>query len=295
MTASLLASILVSGALNGGLYALLGLAIVLLTRTTAVANFAQGDMGMFSVFLLLMVFLPLGMPPWLGWVSTVLVSAALGGMIWWVLIRPRPQAGHLNLTIRTLGLYTLIYSVVNYLWGSNAPYTVPRIFPPGSSFELAGFSISNDQFGTAAVTVLIAGAFLAFFRFTRLGLAMRAVAIDPNVASLLGINVRRVVLAVWLMAGAIGAVVGLLIASLSFLDPNLMRPYILKAFTAAIMGGLYSFPGVIVGGIVLGIAEALAVVAISIHLREPFVFLVLLLVLLVRPGGIFGAARAARV
>lgn len=294
MTGTLFVSIVISGALNGGLYALLGLAIVLLTRTTAVANFAQGDMGMFSAFLLLMFFLPLGMPLWLGWVSTVLASAGIGALIYFVLIRPRPLAGHLNLTIRTLGLYTLIYSVVNYVWGTNAPYTVPTFFRPGT-ISVQGFSISHDQIGTVAVTVAIAAAFLAFFRFTRLGLAMRTVAIDPTIASLLGINVRRIVLVVWLLSGAIGAVVGLLIAPLSFLDPNLMRPYILKAFTAAIMGGLYSFQGVIVGGIVLGVAEALAAVAISIHLREPFVFAVLLLVLLVRPSGIFGTARAARV
>jgi branched-chain amino acid transport system permease protein len=294
MNTALLTSIVIGGALNGGLYALLGLAIVLITRTTAVANFAQGDMGMFSAFLLLMVFLPLGLPLWLGWGATVLASAGMGGLIYWILIRPRPRAGHLNLTVRTLGLYTLIYSVAIYLWGTNAPYTVPSFFPTGT-VALLGFSISYDQLGTVAVTVVIAAAFLTFFRLTQLGLAMRAVAIDPAVASLLGINVRRIALAVWLLAGAIGAIVGLLIAPLSFLDPNLMRPYILKAFTAAIMGGLYSFTGVIIGGLVLGIAEALAAAAISIHLREPFVFVVLLLVLLVRPGGIFGTVKLARV
>src|SRR5258706_13616066 len=244
MTGGLFTSIVIGGALNGGLYALLGLAIVLITRTTGVANFAQGDMGMFSAFLLLMIFLPLGLPLWLGWGATVLASAGMGGLIYWILIRPRPQAGHLNLTVRTLGLYTLIYSVVIYLWGTNAPYTVPSFFPSGT-VPLLGFSISYDQLGTVAVTVVIAAAFLTFFRFTQLGLAMRAVAIDPAVASLLGINVKRVALAVWLLAGAIGAVVGLLIAPLSFLEPNLIRPYILKAFTATTMDGLYSFTGLI--------------------------------------------------
>lgn len=294
MSGNLFWAILVGGALNGGLYALLALAIVLILRTTEVANFAQGDMGMFSAFLLLMVFIPLGMPIWLGWFMTVLASACIGATIYWLLIRPRPQSGHLNLTIRTLGLYTLIYSVTVYLWGTNAPYTIPSFFPKGT-VSTTGFSISYDQLGTVAVTVVIATAFLLFFRYTQLGLAMRAVALNPTIALLLGINVRRVALAVWVLAGAIGAIVGLLIAPLSFLDPNLMRPYILKAFTAAIMGGLYSFPGVIAGGLILGISEAFAAVAISIHLREPFVFAVLLLVLLVRPGGLFGTIRKARV
>jgi branched-chain amino acid transport system permease protein len=100
---------------------------------------------------------------------------------------------------------------------------------------------------------------------------------------------------VWIIAGGIGAVVGLLIAPISFLETGLMRPYILKAFTAAIMGGLYSFPGVLLGGIILGIAESFAAVAISIHMREPFVFVVLLLVLLLRPAGILGTVHRGRV
>jgi len=294
MSATLLTSTIVSGVLNGGLYALLGLAIVLVFRTTGVANFAQGDMGMFSAFLLLMVFLPLGLPLWAGWLATIVTAAVLGGLIYVVLIRPRPRAGHLNMTVRTLGLYTLLYSVALYLWGTNAPYQIPSFFGK-ETVNLVGFSVSYDQLGTVVVTVAMATAFLLFFRFTELGLAMRAVAIDPDIASLLGINVRRVVLATWLLAGAIAALVALLIAPMSFLDMELMRPYLLKAFTAAIIGGLYSFPGVIVGGVILGVAEALAAVGFSIHLREPFVFIVLLLVLLLRPAGLFGSVRKARV
>lgn len=294
MSADLFSAALVNGILNGGLYALLGLAIVLLYRTTAVANFAQGEIGMFAGFILLMGFLPLEMPLWAAWALTILTSAAIGAAVYLVLLRPRASAGHLNMTIRTLGLYTLLYSIAVYWWGSLEPYRVPSLFG-GDTIRVLAFSVSYDQLGSVAVTVVLAATFLLLFRYTQLGLAMRAVAINAEIASLLGINVRRIALAVWIIAGAIGAVVGLLIAPISFLETSLMRPYILKAFTAAILGGLYSFPGVILGGVILGVAESFAAVAISIHMREPFVFMVLLLVLLLRPAGILGTVQRGRV
>lgn len=294
MDTSLLSAAIVNGVLNGSLYALLGLAIVLIFRTTTVANFAQGEMAMFSVFILIMFADSLPLPLWGQWIVTVLVSAVAGALVYIVLLRPNPQAEHLNLTVRTLGLYTLIYAVAVYFWGANEPYTVPSLFGDGT-IAIGGFHISYDQLGTILVTVVLGGLFLLFFQLTQLGLAMRAVAINPEVASLLGVNVAKITLMVWFIAGAIGAVVGLLVAPVSFLDTLLMRPYILKAFTAAILGGLYSFPGVIAGGLVLGLAESFATIWISIHLREPFTFAILLIALLLRPGGLFGRVHKVRV
>lgn len=294
MNVELLLPATISGVINGGLYALLGVAIVLVYRTTAVANFAQGELGTLAGFALLMLFLPLQLPLWLAWICTVLLLAAAGAAAYFFFIRPRPAAGRLNMTVRTLGLYLLIYAVAVYFWGPQEPYRMPTLFG-NDTVTVGGLAISYDQLGTLALTVLMAAAFLVFFRYTRIGLAMRAVAINGDVASLLGINVRQMALSVWVIAGAISAIVGLLVAPMSFLETSLMRPYILKAFTAAILGGLYSFPGVILGGVVLGVAEAIAAVAISIHMREPFVFLVLLLVLLLRPGGILGRVQRGRV
>jgi branched-chain amino acid transport system permease protein len=294
MNIDLLLPAAVSGVINGGLYALLGIAIVLIYRTTAVANFAQGEFGTLAGFALLMLFLPLKLPLWLAWICTTVLLAAVGAGAYFLFIRPRPAAGHLNMTVRTLGLYLLIYAVAVYFWGPQEPYRVPTLFG-NDTVAIGGFAVSYDQLGTLSVTIVMAAVFLVFFRYTKAGLAMRAVAIDRDVASLLGINVRRMALTVWVIAGAISAIVGLLIAPMSFLETSLMRPYILKAFTAAILGGLYSFPGVILGGVILGVAEAIAAVAISIHMREPFVFMVLLLVLLLRPGGILGTVQRGRV
>jgi branched-chain amino acid transport system permease protein len=289
-----LSSALVSGIVNGALYALLGLAVVLIFRTTAVANFAQGDIGMLGAFLLIMVVLPLGLPLWLAWVVTVVLSGLCGAGIYLVLLRPRPAAGHLNLTIRTLGLSTLMYAGALYAWGEGEPYRVPSLFGTGT-VVLGGFAVSYDQLGTIAVALVLAAILLAFFRYTSMGLAMRAIAINPDIARLQGVNANRIVMVVWIVAAGIGAAVGLLIAPISFLETALMRPYLLKAFTAAIMGGLYSFPGVLVGGVILGITEALAASWVSIQLREAFVFVVLLLVLLLRPAGLFGKVQRARV
>lgn len=294
MDASLLSAAIVNGVLNGSLYALLGLAIVLIFRTTTVANFAQGEMAMFSVFILIMFAAELPLPLWGQWIVTVGISAIAGALVYIILLRPNPRAEHLNLTVRTLGLYTLIYAVAVYFWGANEPYTVPSLFGQGT-ISIGGFYVSYDQLGTIALAAILGVVFLLFFQLTQMGLAMRAVAINPEIASLMGVNVAKITLMVWIIAGAIGAVVGLLVAPVSFLDTLLMRPYILKAFTAAIMGGLFSFPGVIAGGLILGIAESFASVWISIHLREPFTFVILLLVLLLRPGGLFGRVHKVRV
>lgn len=294
MTASLINAAIVSGLLNGGLYALLALAIVLIFRTTGVANFAQGDMAMFSTFILLMVFLPLGLPLIVAWVATILAAGVMGALIYFILIRPRPTLDHLNLTVRTMGLYILLYSTAVVLWGGLEPYQVPSLFPRGT-FALSTFSVGYDQLGTILIAVGIAICFLAFFRFTPTGLAMRAVASKPEVASLMGVDVGRISMTVWVLAGMLAAVTGMLIAPISFLESALMRPYLLKAFTAAILGGLTSFPGAIVGGFILGVAEAFAGVFISLHFREPFTFAILLLVLLVRPAGLFGTVAKVRV
>jgi branched-chain amino acid transport system permease protein len=284
-----------SGIVAGAHYALLGLAVVLIFRTTGVANFAQGEIATISVFLFLMYATQLQVPIALQWLATIIVSAALGGAIFLVLLRPKAEgAEKLNLTVRTLGLYMLLNALALYWWGANEPYTVPSLFPD-RGIAIGGFNVAYDQLGTLIVAAAVGLALLALFRFTQIGLAMRAVAMNAEVASLLGVNVRRISLVVWVIAGALSAVVGLLIAPVSFLESGLMQPYILKAFTAAILGGFQSFPGAILGGLMLGVAESIAGTWISIHLREPFTFAILLLVLLLRPRGLFSRTELERV
>lgn len=294
MTAALIGATVVSGVLNGGLYALLALAVVLVYRATAVANFAQGEMGMLAAFGFLMFIVPIGGPVWVSWIAAILAAGAIAAAIFLVLIRPRPRAGHLNLTVRTLGIYTLISATAVFLWGGNEPYRLPHLFSE-RTIVLSGLTVSYDQLGTLAIVVIASAGLLLLFRFTETGLAMRACAINPEVASLLGIDVQLMTTMVWVLAGMLGATAALLTTSISFLETTSMRPYIVKALTAATIGGLQSFPGAIVGGLILGVVEALAAVGVSVNMREPLSFAILLFVLLVRPAGIFGRSDLVRV
>ena len=284
----------VAGIVNGAYYALLGLAIALIYRTTAVANFAQGELGTLGTFIMVLYVtkLPLGPVPQL--IVSVLISAGVSSLAYVALLRPRRDADPLNLTVRTLGLFTLIHAVTLYLWGANEPYTVQGLFAAGN-IDIGGFRLAYDQIGTLVIAALLGLALFALFRFTRVGLAMRSVAMNADVASMLGIDVDRIALVVWFISGAIGALVAMLIAPVSFLGTGLMQPYLLKAFTAAVLGGLNSFPGVVLGGLLLGVIESFAATWVSIHLREPFTFAILLLVLLFKPAGLFGRQHVGRV
>lgn len=293
MAVDVLFATLVGGAINGGLYALLGLAIVLVFSTTGVANFAQGELATFSGFVLLMLVMPAGLGIGGSWLLTILAMGLFGMLIYYVIIRPRGDADHLNLTVRTLGLSGLLHAVDVFRWGANEPYRFPSLFGMGA-WQFGAVSLSRDQLGTLVVAGVVGAAFFAFFRLTMTGLAMRAVAIDRDIASLQGVNIQRTNVAIWVVATIMSTIVGLLAAPISFLETGLMQPYILKAFTAAVIGGMVSFPGVIVGGLILGVAEAFAAAATSIHIREPFAFAVLLLVLLLRPAGLFGASGTQR-
>lgn len=284
----------VAGIVSGSYYALLGLAIALIYRTTAVANFAQGELGTLGTFVLVLYVSRMPLPPAWQLVLSVLISAAVSAVAYGVLLRARRGADELNLTVRTLALYTLVHAVTLYLWGANEPYTAPGLFAAGD-LEIAGFRLANDQLGTLVIAGVLGLALFALFRFTPVGLAMRSVAMNAEVASLLGVNVDRIALVVWMIAGAIGALVAMLIAPVSFLGTGLMQPYILKAFTAAVLGGLSSFPGVVAGGLLLGVIESFGATWVSIHLREPFTFAILLLVLLFRPAGLFGQQQLTRV
>ena len=294
MNLDLMLGTAVAGIVNGAYYALLGLAIALIYRTTAVANFAQGELGTLGTFIMVLYVtqLPLGPVPQL--IVSVLISAGVSAVAYVVLLRPRRDADPLNLTVRTLGLFTLIHALTLYLWGANEPYTVQGLFG-SDNVDIGGFRLAYDQIGTLVIAALLGLALFALFRFTRVGLAMRSVAMNPDVASMLGIDVDRIALVVWFISGAIGALVAMLIAPVSFLGTGLMQPYLLKAFTAAVLGGLNSFPGVVLGGLLLGVIESFAATWISIHLREPFTFAILLLVLLFRPAGLFGRQHVGRV
>lgn len=293
MTADILLATVIGGLINGGMYALLGIAIVLIFSTTSIANFAQGELATAGGFLALALILPLGLGMPASWALTLTLMGLAGVLIYAVLIRPGGERDHLNLTVRTLGLASILHATWVFKWAVNEPYKIPSLFGAGN-IPLGPISVSRDQAGTLVVACLVGALFFLFFRFTMTGLTMRAMAVDRNNAALHGVNLRKTNAIVWFIATVISAVVGLLAAPISFLEAGLMQPYILKAFTAAIIGGMFSYPGVIAGALILGVSESFAAATVSLHVREPFAFAVLLLVLLLRPQGLFTRSGAQR-
>ncbi len=276
----------------GGLYAVLGLALVLTYRSTKAMNFAQGDIAMLMAFVAITFLVGVNLPILVSLLFTAIAAVAFGSIIYNVVIYPNRRRDHLQLSIMTLGLQLAIVGVAALIWGPNA-----RPFPSiiGSDFyRFAGLTISAGYFWTlvaAAVSVTVVSLFM---KFTSLGLAMRVAAEDTDLAQLLGVNIRTIGTLAWVGACMLGAITGILMSMSVFLSPYMMGLVILKAFAAMVLGGMTSVVGVFVGGILIGLLEG----AVS-YLWDPIfadsVSLVLIIVvLLVRPQGIFSSAASWR-
>lgn len=284
----------VDGVATGSLYGALALSVVLIFRTTGIVNFAQGEMAMFSTFVawgLLQAGLPLGLA-----ILATLGLSMLGGMlIERVLIRPVEGEGHLTLAIVTLGLFILLNSGAGWIWGfENRSF--PSIFPD-DSVSVAGADIAVESLGIVGLLLAVVGVLYLFFQRTKLGLAVRAVSINPESSQLSGISVGRTLMIGWGIAAAVGALAGALIASRLFLDVNFMGGVLIYSFAAATLGGFDSPIGAVIGGWVIGISEALAstyVDFIGADLKILVPLTVILVVLLIRPSGLFGSPEVAR-
>jgi branched-chain amino acid transport system permease protein len=227
--------------------------------------------------------------------AVILAAAAAGGASYLLVIRPRDEADHLNTTMRTLGLYLLLFAYVNYRWAVGQPFSFPSIFPDGVAFTLGGNGITWTTVGTIVVAGLLSAFFAWFFRRTRLGLLFLGMASRPEIAELLGVATRRLTLLAWMAAAMVSLVVALLIAPVALLTTDMMDPFLLLAFTAAIVGGLTSMVGVFLGGLVIGVMDNLVTVYWNGDSAMLAVFGLLILVLLVKPEGLLGTRSAERV
>ena len=285
---------LVDGVATGSLYGALALAVVLIFRTTGIVNFAQGEMAMFSTFIawgLLQAGFPLGLA-----ILATLGLSLLGGMvIERVLIRPVEGEDHLTLAIVTLGLFILLNSGAGWIWGfENRSF--PSIFPD-DSVTLWGADIAVESLGIVGLLLAVVGVLYLFFQRTKLGLAVRAVSINPESSQLSGISVGRTLMIGWGIAAAVGALAGTLIAARLFLDVNFMGGVLIYSFAAATLGGFDSPIGAVIGGWVIGVSEGLAstyVDFIGADLKILVPLTVILVVLLIRPSGLFGSPEVAR-
>jgi branched-chain amino acid transport system permease protein len=290
-----LAQQLAAGIREGAIYAGLALAIVIIYRSTRVINFAQGEMATFTTFIAWSL-MNHGLSFWTAFPIVLAIAFAGGVAIERSLIRPVENAPVLTMVIITLGLALLLNGLMYVIWGG-ATYQFHGPFST-RTLDVGGVPISVQDIGIVAVSIVLVVVLGLFFRFTKLGLALRAAAVNPDSSRLVGIRVSWMLALGWGIAAVLGAVAGMMIAPVVFLDPNMMQTILLYAFAAAVLGGLDSPIGAVVGGILLGVTITLLgryVGFIGSTLKLPVALLLILVLLLLRPGGLFGRVAVRRV
>lgn len=281
-----------AGLATGGIYASFALALVMIYRATHLVNFAQGEMAMFSTYLA-WTMLATGLPYWTAFGLTVVAAFVLGAAIERIVIRPVEGAPVLSVVVVFIALLLIHNSVAGWLW-SYSIKTFPSPFP--STPVLDQTLVSAHELGSMVVTLAVLVLLYVFFRWTPLGLAMRAVAQNPASARLVGIRVGRMLALGWGLAGAVGAVAGMMVAPIVYLEPNMMGGILLYAFAAALLGGIDSPPGAVLGGFAVGVLEnVLGAYVIGSELKLPLALALIVGVLLVRPTGLLGSRQVTRV
>lgn len=284
------------GVIDGVIYAAIGLSLVLIWRGTRVLNYAQGGMAMFTSYLALFVITASG-NYWLGFVVALGAGLVLGAVLERAVVRPTLGKPPLNAVIVTIGLLILIEGVAGMMYGSKN-----RSFP--APFSIVGAKVGRFALGAGssptaiftAVAVLAAAAMLALlFRYTSVGLRMRASAFNATVAQLMGVRVGRITTLGWALAGLVGALAGMLVTPQTFLYPNSMDSIFVLGFTAAVIGGLDSPVGAIVGGLILGIVLNYVTGYVGSNLPELAGLAILILVLMLRPSGLFATTASRQV
>jgi branched-chain amino acid transport system permease protein len=285
----------IAGIAAGGIYASLALALVLIYRAMGLINFAQGEFAMFTAFICFSLLDGAQLPYALA-VAITLVVAFVGGLsIERLIVRPFERGSPLVIVIVTLALFEIVNSVAGFVWG----YT-PRSFPspfPAKPVDVGGILIGIQDAAIIGVSMLTLALLYLLFNRTKLGLAMRAAALYPEVSQMLGVRTGLMLGLGWGLASAVGAVSGILVAPKILLEPNMMQGVIIYAFAAAVLGGIDSPVGAVVGGLVLGVLLALigAYLPALADLRLALSLLLIVVLLVVRPSGFFGQVQARRV
>jgi branched-chain amino acid transport system permease protein len=282
-----------SGLATGGIYASLALALVMVYRATGHMNFAQGEMATFSTYIALAL-IQAGVSYWLAFAATVVLSFAMGAAIERLLIRRMADAPALSTVGVSIGLLLIFNALGGWLFGfTEKPFPSPFGDAAGGLF---GGLVSPHELGMTLVTLLVLAAVFLFFRFTKLGLAMRAAAVNPDSSRLVGIPVGWTLALGWGLAAAVGAVAGVMVAPVVFLDPNMMLGILLYAFAGALLGGIDNPVGAVAGGFAVGVIENLSgAYLVGTDLKLTLALGIIAAVLVLRPAGLFGRAVVRRV
>jgi branched-chain amino acid transport system permease protein len=283
-----------SGLAFGGVYACMALAVVMIYQATDHLNFAQGEMAMFSTYIAFTL-LSHGVPYWWTFLLAMAISFLGGVLIERVIVRPVEGTSVLNEVIVFIGLLTIFNSLAGWIWD----YTIKPFPSPFPKEPLFGNNfVGTHDLGVIGVTLVVLFGVFLFFRYTPIGLAMRAAAQDPASARLVGIRVGWMLALGWGLAAAIGAVAGMLVAPIVFLEPNMMGSILLYGFAGALLGGITNPAGAVFGGFAVGVLETMAgayVPFIGSDLKLTVALVLIIAVLVFRPSGLFGRVVVKRV
>jgi branched-chain amino acid transport system permease protein len=282
---------ILSGLATGGIYASVALALVMIYQATHLVNFAQGEMAMFATYLA-WALLQAGVPYWGAFAITVASAFVLGVALERIVIRPVENSPILAVVIVFIALLVIFNSLAGWIF----TYTIKPFPSPFPAQPLFGNSyVSSHELGSMAITLVVLLLLFVFFRFTPLGLAMRAAAQNPVSSRLVGIRVGWMLALGWGLAAAIGAIAGMMVAPTVFLEPNMMGGVLLYAFAGALLGGIDSPGGAVLGGFIVGVLENVVGAYVGTELKLTVALIVIVAVLVVRPSGMFGKVHVVRV
>lgn len=284
---------LLAGVAIGLLYGLLAFSIVLLYKATGIFNFAQGNMATVCAFVVYLLYARAGVSLVLSLVCGFAAAAVIGVLVYVCAIRPNDHASDLNLVVRTVAVFLLASALLDRFVGQGQPFPFPSTLPSGS-VKVSGTVIAISTIGIVIVSAVLLAIFASIFLYTRYGLVMRATATRPDIAALLGVNVRKMAVGIWILASIVGFIAAVLTAPTALLSTSLMELSLPLAFTGAVLGGLDSLTGSIIGGVCVGVLTSFVSVYVDSETALYSAFGLLLLVLLVRPQGLLGGRALER-
>ncbi len=278
--------LLIEGLAIGACYGLFGVAVAIIYKTSDVVNFAQGEMGMMATFVAYHIMTAYGWPFYIAFPATLIFAILLGMAIEFCFLRPAKEPTVLGLLILTLGAEMLLMGLAGWKWGAEQK-DFPFLLSVSDTIQIfPGFALNSWTIGVFVLTTVVMVLLFLFFRYSKLGIAMRATQQNENAAKIMGIKVERVFSITWGMSSLIGALAAMFFAARSVLDPNFMMEPFMRAFAAAVLGGLTSIPGVVIGGLILGIIENFFGYAWP-EWKPIVAFVVIILIITIRPSGLF--------
>jgi len=276
---------IVSGIAVGSSYALMGLAMVIIYKTSEVPNFAQGEMALITSFFAMMLMTSFGINVYFAFLMALVFAAILGCILEFAILRRAKEPNVLGMIVITIGIEMVLLGFVSWKFGAEQK-TMPFPLGPYDSFIVGDIFITKLEVLTLVTALILMVLLFLFFRFSKLGLAMKATQQNSMAAQIVGVRTNRVMMLTWGMSSMVGAVAGLLISP-TIMHPFMMWDPMLKGFAAAVMGGMTSLPGAVIAAYILGIIENLFGGYVSIEFKTVVAFVIIVLVLCIKPSGLF--------